>query len=249
MAVCLHCLHAARVEARERRQRLLLRISLWTFGIAVVGAVGVAATGAALRAPSSPHASTRPNGKRMAAGHARKPDTVTMVVTMPVVPQGTVDTTRVTSRDTTAPSATVAGPLPAAAAPSDSLHVAPKSIVALLPILAPGRTDMADSLYAERVGDTVIVHFDTSPARTRRADKFEHVVRQTLHVVYGAAADTLLATVPEGQLAAPNELLTSLPQRGIHLATPSGRRVALWPQTRPGRDGPLVVAYRTVAER
>jgi hypothetical protein len=107
---------------------------------------------------------------------------------------------------------------------------------------------MPDSLYAERSGDTVVVHFDTSPARTRRADKFERIVRQTLHTVYGPVADTLLGTVPDGQLAAPNELLTVLPQRGIHLATPTGRRIALWPETRPGRDGPLVVAYRTIAE-
>jgi len=108
---------------------------------------------------------------------------------------------------------------------------------------------MPDSLFATRSGDTVIVHFDTSPLRTRRADKFERIVRQTLAAVYGPIADTLLATVPDGRLAAPNELLAALPKRGIHLATPSGRKVALWPETRAGRDGPLVVAYRTIVER
>jgi hypothetical protein len=117
------------------------------------------------------------------------------------------------------------------------------------PLLPQGRTEMPDSLFATRTGDTVVVHFDTSPARTRRADKFERIVRQTLGTVYGAVADTLLATVPEGRLASPNELVTTLPSRGIHLATPSGRAVVVWPETRPGRDGPLVVAYRTIVQR
>jgi hypothetical protein len=117
------------------------------------------------------------------------------------------------------------------------------------PIIGYGRTALQDSMYAERMADTVVVHFDTAPARTRRADKFDHIVRETLHAVYGAVADTLLATVPDGRLAAPNELLTELPSRGIHLGGSSGRRIGLWPETRPGRDGPLVVAYRTVLER
>jgi hypothetical protein len=247
MAVCLHCLHAARVATRERRQRLVIRVSLWTLGIAVVGAVGVAATGAVIRAPSSSHRSSRPTGKRVANLRVPNADTVTMLAAMPVVPQGAPDTTAVAPRDTMK-SAPDAPAVPTASRP-DSLHAAPTPIVAIQPLLGPGRTDLADSLYAERIGDTVVVHFDTSPARTRRADKFEHIVRQTLHTVYGAVADTLLTTVPDGRLAAPNELLTVLPQRGIHLATPSGSRVALWPQTRPGRDGPLVIAYRTVVER
>src|SRR5205823_1353845 len=46
-------------------------------------------------------------------------------------------------------------------------------------ILPQGRTDLPDSLFAVRSGDTVVVHFDTSPARTRRGDKFERIVRQT----------------------------------------------------------------------
>jgi hypothetical protein len=93
------------------------------------------------------------------------------------------------------------------------------------------------------------VHFDTSPLRTRRADKFDHVVRQTLPAVYGALADTLLAAIPEGRLAAPNELVTTLPTRGIQLPMPNGWRLGIWPETRPGRDGPLVVGYRALVQR
>lgn len=121
--------------------------------------------------------------------------------------------------------------------------------LAIGPIIPQGRTDLRDSLFAVRRADTVVVHFDTSPARTRRADKFEAIVRQTLNVVYGPIADSALAAVPSGRLAAPNELVTTLPSRGIHLTGPHGTRLVLWPETRPGRDGPLVVAYRTLVER
>ena len=82
----------------------------------------------------------------------------------------------------------------------------------------------------------------------RHEDKFEAIVRQTLHNVYGTVADTLLAAVPAGSLVAPNELVTTLPSRGVRLTSADGARIQLWPETRPGRDGPLVVAYRTVVE-
>ena len=65
--------------------------------------------------------------------------------------------------------------------------------------------------------------------------------------MYGPVADTLLAGVPEGRLAASKALVTDLPKRGIRLG-PTGRRLTLWPETRPGRDGPLVVGYRTTIE-
>jgi hypothetical protein len=173
---------------------------------------------------------------------------------MPVIPQGSPDTTHVATQDTThgvlhdTILARTGAQTAASAPPKDSARVQP-IVSRLQTLLPPGRTDLPDSLYAERRGDTVVVHFDTSPARTRRADKFEHIVRQTLRAVYGAVADTLIAPVPDGRLAAPNELLTELPVRGIHLATADGRKIGIWPETRPGRDGPLVVAYRTVVER
>jgi hypothetical protein len=143
--------------------------------------------------------------------------------------------------------------LPAAAtsvaAPAPAVDsAAPRSPV-IGPILPQGRTDFADSVFAVRRGDTVVVSFDTGPGRTRRADKFESIVRQTLRDVYGQVADTLLAAVPSGRLTTVNELVTTLPTKGLHLQGPHGPRIALWPQTRPGRNGPLVVAYRTVLQR
>jgi hypothetical protein len=239
MAVCLHCLHTARVEARDRRQRTVIRISLWTLGLAVVGAAGVGAIG---RHPAPTHPS-RAVARRVAP--APKPDSTLQIAAMPVIPQGSADTTHVPVRDTSP--APIVQPVATPHRTVDS--ITPVVAMVMQPALAPGRTELADSMFAVRSGDTVVVHFDTSPLRTRRADKFERIVRQTLAAVYGPVADTLLATVPDGRLAAPNDLLNVLPAKGVHLATASGRRVGLWPETRPGRDGPLVVSYRTLVER
>jgi hypothetical protein len=107
-----------------------------------------------------------------------------------------------------------------------------------------GRTDLSDGMFAERKGAEVRVHFDTETARTRRRDKFESVVRRTLPAVYGSRADSILAAVPEGEVAYGGDLLTELPARGIQLPASGGWAITLWPETRPGRDGPLVVSYR-----
>jgi len=250
MAVCLHCLHTARVEARERRRRVIVRFSAWTLSLIVVGVVGAAAVNAAMHPAETTAA---PVGTRRASAKSAavpKRDSTLTVASATVVQQG--GPTPITpAADTTAQ--LVSAPVVASPAPArtDSA-VSHPPVAAPTPLLRPvipiGRTDLRDSLYAERRGDTVVVHFDTSPTRTRRADKFEAIVRQTLGSVYGAAADTLLATVPAGQLLLPNELLTTLPSRGIGLTTAAGARIRLWPETRPGRDGPLVVAYRAVVQ-
>ena len=251
MAVCLHCLHTARVEARERRRRAIVRFSAWTLSIAVVAVVGAAAVNAAMH-PSETTAA--PVGTRRAsprAAAAPKRDSSIAVASATVVQQGAPATVSAVADSAAQLVSTpvVASP---AAAHSDSAASHPAVPAPAVPVIRPvvpiGRTDLKDSLYIERRADTVVVHFDTSPTRTRRADKFEAIVRQTLGSVYGGVADTVLAAVPVGALVLPNELLKTLPSRGIRLTTAGGARIRLWPETRPGRDGPLVVAYRTVVE-
>jgi hypothetical protein len=242
MAVCLHCLHEARVAARERRNRTIMRFGAWTLSLTVVGVVGTAAANAVTRQPEAPPA------RRSAKAPVRRPEPVAAAVAAaPVMQQGAPAAAPTPTSDPAAHLPVAPAPTAAVAAIADSV-AAPIARV-LRPVIPIGRTDLPDSLYAERRGDTVVVHFDTSPARTRRADKFELVVRQTLKAVYGPVADSLLATVPTGRLAAPKELLTTLPTRGLHLTGPSGARLVLWPETRPGRDGLLAVAYRATAER
>jgi len=247
MAVCLHCLHADRVAARERRQRAILRLIAWTLGLAVVAIVGAAGANAVTRHPEPIHpARTARRAAPIAVVAARDSVPATAPLTAPTVQLQGAPATATPAVDSTAHAA--AAPV-TVAPPAPTVDAAPPPAPRFGPIIPQGRTDLHDSLFAVRSGDTVVVNFDTGPARTRRADKFELLVRQTLRSVYGAVADTVLATVPDGRLASAKELVTTLPSRGIHFGAAPGLRLGLWPQTRPGRDGPLVVAYRTIVER
>jgi hypothetical protein len=243
MAVCLHCLHEARVAARDRRYRIIMRTGAWIVGVAVVGIVGAAGANAVLH-PAPPPVSRHARRAQPMPAKLRQDSTVTVVAqAAPVIQQG------VPAIDSTAHASVAPAPSTSSGAIVDSVPAKAPAAPTLVSILPQGRSEMPDSVFAVRTGDTIAVHFDTSPLRTRRADKFDGIVRQTLHAVYGAAADSALSAVPAGRLAAPNELVTKLPSRGVHLATPSGARLVLWPETRPGRDGPLVVGYRVTIER
>lgn len=137
-----------------------------------------------------------------------------------------------------------------AAAPVDIPPPSPKSRVEpVQPIVSEGRTDLGDSVYAERAGGDVTVHFDTELLRTRLDEKFERVVRMTLPKVYGPEVGARLDSVSPGQFVR-GELLTDLPTRGIALALPArSRTLMLYPVTRPGLEGPLVVGYRATVVR
>jgi hypothetical protein len=115
------------------------------------------------------------------------------------------------------------------------------------PIIGEGRNDLVDSVYALREGQQVTVYFDTESLRTRFDWKFEAVVRTTLPLIFGPDARTALDSIPQGTWVRGGALLTELPQRGIPLAA-GEERLRIWPITRQGRDGPLVVAYRVRVE-
>jgi hypothetical protein len=110
-----------------------------------------------------------------------------------------------------------------------------------------GRSGLRDSMYVERDADSAVVHFDTEMGRTRRRDKFETTVRVTLPILYGASADSMLAGLPEGAITGNRDLVSEVAVRGVRLSAPGGGTLELWPVTRPGRDGPLVVGYRVRA--
>lgn len=231
-SVCLRCRQERRDAARARQQRIFA-----LSGVAALGLLGVYVLGASA-------AST---------WRAKSP----------------LDTLRVPARASVIASSVSAGAdvkqhgasaLDAAPAPAPSMTPAPASPAAT-PVVAPsatpmpasqpplalivreGRTDLPDSLIVERGGDSVVVDFDTPASRTRRRDKFERVVRQTLPMVYGARVDSVLRTIPDGGIVTGADLLTELPKRGIHLKVADGWTLDLWPETRPGQDGPLVVSY------
>jgi hypothetical protein len=131
----------------------------------------------------------------------------------------------------------------------DSVATPAPAVVIVPPTVPLGRTTLRDTMVADRAGDTVRVSFDLLLSRTRRPDKFEAIVRSTLPQVYGAAADSALRVLPEGSVARAGDLMTTLPERGFRIPLSDGRTIAVWPETRAGRDGPLVVAYRAVGVR
>jgi hypothetical protein len=147
------------------------------------------------------------------------------------------------------PAENVAASPGASGAKSPSLTSAPSTGagIAVAPVVPVGRTALRDTMVADRAGDTVRVSFDLELSRTRRAEKFEAIVRSTLPQVYGSAVDSALRALPAGSVARAGDLVTTLPEQGFRIPLAGGRTIAVWPETRAGRDGPLVVAYRAVA--
>lgn len=113
----------------------------------------------------------------------------------------------------------------------------------LRPTIPEGRRELGDSMYAVREGASVSVHFDTETLRTRFDWKFEGVVRATLPLVYGDVTRAALDSIPSGTLVRGGDMLADLPTRGFPIAVGEDQ-LRVWPITRAGRDGPLVVGYR-----
>ena len=116
----------------------------------------------------------------------------------------------------------------------------------LAPTIGEGRTSLRDGIVAERHGDEITVHFDTPAARTRRPEKFEGILRATLPRIFGAAVDSALGAMPAGTVVPPQGLTTDLPTQGLYVPLPGGPTLRIWPETRPGEEGPLVVRYRVL---
>jgi len=228
-AVCLRCQHAERAARRARQRQIMARGTAVAMVLGVIAAIGMA-------------------GASVIRNRAWTEGTETLVRS--AEPQAD-SATDATVSPTTDPTPTVevpqrtAGSLAAPAAMEVSRPAAAGMKVA--PVVPVGGTALRDSMVADRAGDTVRVRFDLELSRTRRPEKFEAIVRSTLPQVYGAAVDSALRALPEGAVARAGDLVTTLPEQGFHIPLPGGRMIAVWPETRPGRDGPLVVAYRAVA--
>jgi hypothetical protein len=217
--VCLHCRHAARAVARQRRKRLMLRAGAVAVVATTVGAVGVLSA-AAIRARTS----LRKPERRVASA---SPDTAMQNTAAPVA---TVPTT---------PAQTAAVAAVAQVATGVGRSRAP-----FAPVVLQGQSTLPDGLTAVRADSLVTVSFDTPMIRTRIPAKFERLVRATLPAVYGRSIDSVLSRIPEGGIAAQGDLVSELPTRGVRIPVNAEWSIALYPETRPGQDGPLVVRYR-----
>ena len=151
------------------------------------------------------------------------------------------------SRAQTAASATpdsapeIAAPLATAPSPTEPPVSAP--------IVAEGRSELGDGLFAVRDGKSVTVHFDVPDARTRRRDKFDRIVRATLPRVYGPVAQAVLDEIPEGQILTVGTLPADLANSGLRIPLGDSASIELWPELRDAPGGPLVVGYRAEARR
>jgi len=223
MKVCLHCRHTALVAARaRRRKRLMYGGSVLLIAVMLAGAgavtVGVVKNRASAAATTASAGSVKPEALMQR---------VAQVTALPA--------TAAAQRPASDPP-----PLPSPTAGSPTASSSPP----LVPILAHGETTLSAGITATRSDNSVTVRFDTEGLRTRRRDRFEKLVRETLPAVYGRRADSLLAGMPDGSIAGQGDLLTELPSRGVRFALSDGWKLTLFPETRPGRDGPLVIRYR-----
>jgi hypothetical protein len=220
--VCLHCRHAARLAAATRRKRLLYRGSAAAI-VLVIAVAAATSSAAAIRGRFTTGPSAKPT-KLLASSAivaSSKNDDSSHAPSGPtrVVQQGDVVT-------------------------SPALPSSPAS-TPLAPAIGLGETTLPEGVLAQRVDSTVTVSFDAPMMRTRMPEKFERFLRASLGEVYGAAADSALARVPAGSIATSQaSLLYDLPTRGIHIPLAGGWQIAVYPEIRPGADGPLVVRYR-----
>jgi hypothetical protein len=216
--VCVHCRYEARTAARERRKRLLLRSSAVAVVVATLGGAGVLGA-TAIRARGWPlHVQAGSPDKKPIAAITPTPVASTQPAPTQKVAAASVVTPRVDSvARTKAPFA---------------------------PVVPQGSSTLPDGPTVVRADSLVTVSFDTPMTRTRIPAKFERLVRTTLPAVYGRSIDSVLSKIPEGGIARQGDLVSELPTRGVRIPVNEAWTIALYPETRPGHDGPLVVRYR-----
>jgi hypothetical protein len=234
--VRLRCRHDEWQASQKRRQQMLMRF----FGLAsVIGIIAIAGAAGAisLRGNSSTGAAQTSAGNVSLLQEGRSTKSAGP---RPRAPRALAPT----------PARIVAEPEPMtpATVPAPAAPIAPSPAKGAS-LLGQGRTTLTDSIYAVRTGDSVVVNFDTHGNRTRRADKFEQMLRTTLPLVYGRRIASSLDSVPTGALLPSRDVVGELTSQGMRLTLDNGLRISLWPQTRPSADGLLVVAYRVVVER
>ena len=229
-SVCLHCLAVERAAGRRRAKQTALRLISGAF----VVAGGTLAARQLAFFVSEP--AVRPAAESAPTVAADVPAERPAEPQAPSVRPGTDEVVTVGEEPMPTPmfrpaaAITITAPAPT------------RRPGGVTPTVREGTSDIGGGMIAERRGDTVTVHFDTELNRTRRADKFERIVRATLPRLYGAPVEAALAGVPEGALVRGDPTRT-LPRTGLQLRLPDGGTLAVWPTTRAGRDGPLVVTY------
>ena len=242
--VCLHCRREARIAASHRRRQLALRGSAGAIVLATFLAAGVvsasALRGRASRDTLRRAADPAPRAKRQGAVNTptAKPDSVAQQGLAPVPSPATTPVRTPISTPVPTPTTTTGAASGSVATTRNAATAAPFG-----PVIGQGETPIASGAYAVRTDSAVSVFFDNPERRTRIPEKFEGFVRETLPKVFGSAADSALAKLAPGAIASQGNLLTDLPIRGVRIPVNPAWDIMLYPSTRPGRDGPLVIRY------
>ena len=209
------------MATRERRRRALFATAAIGLGVATIGAAGAAGMlDSELRAAGF----AIPEASAPAAPSEAEPQSV------PATAPDTAPVVSVTPERTVVSVASVTTP----------------PVAELAPTIGEGKTSLRDGMVAQRHGDEIMVLFDTPAARTRRPEKFEAILRATLPQIFGAMVDSALDAMPAGTLVPPHGLTTDLPTQGLYVPVSGGSTLRIWPETRQGEDGPLVVRYRVL---
>lgn len=231
--VCLRCRHDARVAAQARRRRLAMRASA-VGAAAITIVIALQAGASALRASAAQGAASASASTTQQASVSDSQSVTVAVASNPPAPRDAQ----------TAQVPPAASGQPGSAPVEQQGEVVRRARASVAPIVPLGDSKLSDSILVTRADSGVTVSFDTPMQRTRRPDKFERFVRATLPRIYGGAADSALARMPDGSLASQGDLLTVLPSRGVRVPLTGGGALVLYPETRQGQDGPLVVRYR-----
>jgi hypothetical protein len=237
ITVCLRCQHTERAAHRAHQRNMVVRGVAVTLGLAVVAAVGITAASAFRSRGGSPKVADKADGSPASGDLPTASPSLAVTEVAAADSETPPPVSRTAVNDTIARLGVASSSATRAASPGVP---ASQGIALTVPV---GR------MVADRLGDTVRVSFDLLLSRTRRPDKFEAIMRSTLPQVYGAPADSALRALPAGAVARAGDLVTTLPERGFRIPLADGRAIAVWPETRVGRDGPLVVAYRAVGSR
>ena len=229
--VCLLCRRDERTAAVARRRRAVGRVSMIGLAVVFFSAGGVAAVTAMEGPwPGAPFLGrwpaadgwfdlARTRTRDVISNLTRRASAAPVpIYASPIVPDSVslTDSVQGDGAQGAAQTDTVLVALNAALRQAQD-SAAAASAPPLKPILAEGRTELRDGLVAVRTGDTVSVHFDTPAMRTRQPQKFEQLVRATLPAIYGAAADSLLATVAAGELIRGADPTVEASTHGVYL--------------------------------
>jgi hypothetical protein len=146
-----------------------------------------------------------------------------------------------------APAPVTVSPAPVTAAPEATVPPRPATRGGF--VLVEGKTQLSDSVYAIRTGDSVIVNFDAYGYRTRRSAKFENSLRETLPMVFGKMATASLDTIAAGSLVTNRDVVGALAGEGMPITLSNGASVRIKVLTRVVTDGPIAIGYLTIIER